>query len=371
METRIIQGTEAKLLGAGEKWALLSPFLKRHGQEALAYATLQEGMEYFVNPTGYLAFTSVTHPVFARKGRRLVLSDPICAEEDLPRLVRAFLEFAPHAAFVVVSERCAAALRQLGFKANCIGYEPELPIQTYNTQGNWKDLDLIKRARNEAKREGIVIREEETIEKVNKAQLDEVSRRWIGQKPVKDREIWIYARRPVFAHEEDVRKFVAYDREGRVAGFIFYDPMYRNGNIYGYSANISRCDEQRYGRLGTAINMVAAEKFKQEGKEVINLMLAPFVKLADGKYNDDKVTTMFFRLSERFGNDIYNFKGLSFYKAKYRGIEKSLYFVSNSPMPSNDVYLAFLSSDITRSYFSTMGRLLWGIVTGLFSKPRN
>ncbi len=369
MDTRIIQGTEAKSLGQQEKWSLLSPFLRRYGKAALAYATLQEGMEYFINPTGYLAFTSVTHPVFARKGRRIVLSDPVCAEEDMPQLIRAFLEFAPHVVFGVVSEQCAGVLRGLGFKANCIGYEPEIPIQTYNTQGNWKELDLIKRARNEAKREGIVIREE-GIEKVSKSQLNEVSGKWIAHKKVNDREIWVYARRPVFAPEADVRKFVAYDREGRVAGFAFYDPMYRSSNVYGYSANISRCDEQRFGRLATAVHMVAAEQFKQEGKEVINLMLAPFAKLEAGKYNDDWATKLFFKISERFGNNIYNFKGLSFHKAKYRGIEKSLYFASNSPMPSNDVYLAFLSSDITRSYFSTMGRLLAGIVAGFFDKSR-
>jgi lysylphosphatidylglycerol synthetase-like protein (DUF2156 family) len=368
MQNRIIQGPEAKSFGQKEKWTLLSPFLRNHGREALSYATLQEGMEYFIHPTGYLAFTTVTHPVFARKGRRIVLSDPICAREDLKTLVSAFLDYAPQTAFAVVSEQCAETLRQLGFKANCVGYEPEIPIQTYNTQGNWKELDLIKRARNEAKREGIVIREETNIEKVNRSQLNEVSSRWISHKKVNDREIWIYARRPVFAHEEDVRKFVAYDREGRVAGFIFYDPMYRDGRVYGYSANISRCDEQRFGRLATAINMVAAEQFKAEGREVINLCLAPFVKLDDGRFNDDFAAKAFFQLSERFGNDIYNFKGLSFYKAKYRGNEKSLYFVSNNPMPSNDVYLAFLSSDITRSYFATLGRLLRGMITGLFAR---
>jgi lysylphosphatidylglycerol synthetase-like protein (DUF2156 family) len=371
MHTRIILGTEAKSLRQQEKWSLLSPFLKRYGKEALSYSTLQEGMEYFIDPTGYLAFTSVFHPVFARRGRRIVLSDPICADEDLPRLVRGFLNFAPRATFAVVSERCAGVLREMGFTANCIGYEPEIQIQTYNTRGNWKELDLIKRARNEAKREGIVIREEANIEQVGKNQLGEVSGEWISRKKVNDREIWIYARRAVFEHEEDVRKFVAYDREGIVTGFVFYDPMYRNGQVYGYAATISRCNEQRFGRLATAVHMVAAETFKQEGKEVVNLCLAPFVKLEDGKYNDDRATTLFFRMSERFGDNIYNFKGLSFNKAKYRGIEKSLYFVSNSPMPSNDVYLAFLSSDITRSYFSTMGRLASGIVTGLFSKRRD
>jgi lysylphosphatidylglycerol synthetase-like protein (DUF2156 family) len=367
MHNRIIHGQEAKALRQSEKWALLSPFLRCHGREALSYATLQEGMEYFVHPKGYVAFTTVTHPVFARQGRRIALSDPVCAPEDLPVVVKAFMEFAPQTCFAVVSEQAAAALRDMGFKANCVGYEPEIPVQTYNTVGNWKELDLIKRARNEAKREGIIIREEQDIEKVSKSQMNEVSSRWIAHKKVNDREIWIYARRPVLGFEEDVRKFVAYDREGRVAGFIFYDPMYRDGKPYGYSANISRCDEQRFGRLATAINMAAAEQFRTEGREVINLCLAPFVKLDAGRFNDDSSTKAFFELSERYGNDIYNFKGLSFYKAKYRAAEKSLYFVSNNSMPANDVYLAFLSSDITRSYFSTVGRLLRGMVTSLFT----
>lgn len=367
MQNRIIQGQEATSLGRREKWALLSPFLRKHGREALSYATLQDGMEYFVHPLGYIAFTTVTHPVFARNGRRIALSDPLCAHGDLHELIGDFLKFAPQACFAVVSEQSAAVMRECGFKANCVGYEPEIPIQTYNTLGNWKELDLIKRARNEAKREGILIREEFNIEKVNTTQLNDVSGKWIAHKKVNDREIWIYARRPVFAYEEDVRKFVAYDQDGKVAGFNFYDPMYRDGNVYGYSANISRCDEQRFGRLATAINMVAAEQFRGEGKEVINLCLAPFVKLEAGRFNDDSAAKAFFQLSERYGNDIYNFKGLSFHKAKYRGTEKSLYFASNNSMPSNDVYLAFLSSDITRSYFSTVGRLLRGMVTGLFT----
>jgi lysylphosphatidylglycerol synthetase-like protein (DUF2156 family) len=362
MATRIFEGTAAKALTQNEKWELLSPFLKQHGREALAYATLQEGMEYFIDDDGYLAYTSVQHPVFARKTKRIVLSDPVCAPEHYARLVRRFLEHSPRVAFAVISEPCAEALRGLGFKVNCLGYEPEISIQTYNTKGNWKELDLIKRARNEAKREGIIIREEDGA-KLNKQDFAGVSAKWISTKKVNDREIWIYARRPVFGHEEDVRKFVAYDKEGQVAGFAFYDPMYRNGQVYGYSANISRCDEQRFGRLATAVHMDAVEKFKTEGKELLNLLLAPFVKLELGKYNEDFGTKLFFKLSARFGNNIYNFKGLSFHKSKYRGREKPLYWASNSLLPSNDVYLAFLSADITRSYFSTLGRLIWGMLT--------
>jgi lysylphosphatidylglycerol synthetase-like protein (DUF2156 family) len=361
MAFKIIEAEAAKSLAPIEKWALLSPFLRQHGREALAYATLQSGMEYFLDDCGYIAYTTVSHPVFARKPKRIAFSDPICAPEVYPRLIRNFLSVNPRAAFACVSEHCAEVLRGLKFKVNCVGYEAELPIQTYNTRGNWKDLDLIKRARNEARREDVVIFEE-NIEMVNRAELAGVSSRWIGNKKVNDREIWIYARRPVFEREEDVRKFVAYDRDRHVVGFAFYDPMYRNGVVIGYSANVLRSDEQRFGRLPTAMHMEAMDKFRSEGKEVLNLNLSPFVKLDHGKFNDDLGCKLFFELSARYGNEIYNFQGLAFHKSKYRGSEKSLYFASNSFWPSNDIYLAFLSADITRSYFGTLGQLLRGMV---------
>jgi hypothetical protein len=72
MGTRIIEGREARMLGRAEKWQLLSPLLRRYGGEALAYATLQDGMEYFIHPAGFVAFITVIHPVFARRGVRVV-----------------------------------------------------------------------------------------------------------------------------------------------------------------------------------------------------------------------------------------------------------------------------------------------------------
>jgi phosphatidylglycerol lysyltransferase len=362
MAFKIIESAAAQALGQKEKWLLLSPFLRKHGREALSYATLQAGMEYFIDDCGYIAYTTVRHPVFARQPKRIALSDPVCAPEDYERIIRNFLSVNPRAVFGCISEPCAEVLRGLGFKVNCLGYEVELPIQTYNTKGNWKEFDLIKRARNEAKREGIVIREE-NIENVDREQLNAVSARWIGTKKVNDREIWIYARRPVFAYENDVRKFVAYDREGRVAGFAFYDPIYRDGRVFGYSANILRSDEQRFGRLPTAMHMEAMEKFRPDGQEVLNLNLSPFMKLEGGKFNDDLGCKLFFKLTARYGTEIYNFQGLAFHKSKYRGTEKPLYLASNSFWPANDVYLAFLSADIARSYFTTVGQLLRGMVT--------
>ena len=364
-EVRIIEGEEAQRLSREEKWGVLSPYLQQHGREGIAYATLQAGMEYFITAKGYVAYTRVRHPVLARRAKRIVLSDPICAPADLAGLIGRFLERDRRAAFGVISEECAAVLRRMGFKANCIGYEPLIPIQTYNTRGNWKELDLIKRARNETRREGVTIREEDGDSLRHRGpELQALSAKWVASKKINDREIWLYARRPVFEHEEGVRKFVAYDEEQRVAGFAFYDPMYRGGEVFGYSANIVRCDEERFGRLATALHMEAMEAFKPEGKEVLNLLLAPFVKLDCGQFNEDWGARLFFRLSARFGNSMYNFTGLSFHKSKYRGVERPLYFASNGLLPSGDIYLAFASAGLTDGCVGTFRKLARGMLGG-------
>jgi len=359
--TRILEGESAQSLSHKQKWDLLSPFLRQHGREGIAYATLQAGMEYFIAPSGYIAYTRVRHPLFACRPKRMVFSDPICAPEDVADLVGDFLEWDRRAAFCIISEACAQTLRLLGFKANCIGYEPLIAIQTYNTQGNWKELDLIKRARNEARREGLLIREESGSSLgLRRQELQAFSARWISSRKINDREVWLYARRPVFDHEEGVRKFVAYDAARQVAGFAFYDPMYRGGQVYGYSANIVRCDERRFGRLATALHLAAMDTFKAEGAEVLNLLLAPFGKLERGAFNDDWAARRLFRWSARFGNALYNFQGLSFHKSKYRGLERPLYFASNGWLPCADVYLAFASAGIADGCWRTIGKLLRG-----------
>jgi lysylphosphatidylglycerol synthetase-like protein (DUF2156 family) len=364
-KARVIEGEAAQNLSQEAKWELLSPFLTQHGREGIAYATMQAGMEYFIGETGYVAYTRGRHPLLARRPKRIVFSDPICALQDLPALIRSFLASDPRAAFCVISRECAEVLRAMGFKVNCIGYEPLIPIQTYNTGGNWKELDLIKRSRNEARREAVTIREEDGATLYRRRQeFQALSARWIAKKKINDREIWLYARRPVFDREEGVRKFVAYDREGQVAGFVFYDPMYRDGKVFGYSANIVRCDEQRFGRLATAIHMEAIEKFRTEGRESLNLLLAPFAKLDCGSFNDDWGAKMFLKLSARFGNHLYNFQGLSFHKSKYRGEERSLYYASNNLLPSTDIYLAFASAGLADGCLETFRKLLRGLLTG-------
>jgi hypothetical protein len=52
--------------------------------------------------------------------------------------------------------------------------------------------------------------------------------------------VWFINRKPVFAPEPGVRKFVARDAHGRLQGFIFFDACFEQGELAGYYANVTR-----------------------------------------------------------------------------------------------------------------------------------
>ena len=91
-----------------------------------------------------------------------------------------------------------------------------------------------------------------------------------------------------------------------------------------------------------------------------NLCLAPFDEIEKGKYNDDRLSKIMFNFSRKYGDGVYNFKGLSFAKRKYNADKKYLYFLSNGIFPSNDIYLTYLAANISKGYFSMLGKLIFG-----------
>jgi lysylphosphatidylglycerol synthetase-like protein (DUF2156 family) len=352
-------------------------FVKSDGSMAFSYATLQEGMHYYLDDErGFIAYVPIKHPVFARKTKRVVLSDPICRPERRSELIDSFLEDSKgNAIFTMISEPFSSELRGKGYKINCLGYEPEIPLGKdsdgkwlYNLDGNWKELDVIKRAINEAKKNNIKILEK-PLQDVDLSQLTDLSNNWLANKSL-NREIWMYARPPIFRSEDGVRKFFAYDSQDSLVGFAFYDPMYRDGRVLGYSANIVRCDETKLKKLSVALNVTAARKFREEGVEKLNLCIAPFDKTEIGKFHDDLPTKQFIEFARKFGSRVYNFEGLSFYKGKYHSPGTPIYFGSNSLMPINDLYLGFLASRIASGYPKLIKDLLMGISDKGISKIR-
>lgn len=53
-------------------------------------------------------------------------------------------------------------------------------------------------------------------------------------------EVWFINRRPIFAPEPGVRKFIARNAAGKLQGYIFFDGVFEDGELVGYYANVTR-----------------------------------------------------------------------------------------------------------------------------------
>jgi hypothetical protein len=137
-----------------EKWRLLSPNLQRARREALAVCTLAARCMFVISsiPLGISATRPSIIPAGAHTAA-ITLSDPFATAENLSRLIDGFLKDKPPRLFSVILRTAVRVCARGGFKSNCIGYGTgTCRSETYNTQ-EMEKAGLVKRARNEAKRE--------------------------------------------------------------------------------------------------------------------------------------------------------------------------------------------------------------------------
>ena len=82
---------------------------------------------------------------------------------------------------------------------------------------------------------------------------------------MRNREVRFLCRPIVIADEVDVRKFFTFDKNGRLAAFGFFDPVYDNGSIAGYLTAFKRYRPGEETLLGHAINHHVLETLRGEG----------------------------------------------------------------------------------------------------------
>ncbi len=339
----------------------LRRYLVNHGSHSSAYSSLQEGLDHFVIPgTGYIPYAPSPGVTFA-------LSNPLCAQEDYPRLVGSFMDRFPRSAFLHVTPEAARELSGLGFYLNEMGVETELLLGEYNYRGRAKES--IRRMIRRAHESGVEVVEIDDGSGLE-GQLGEVTGEWLAGKRTKDREFWFLVRRAVYGSEPDVRKFIAI-RGGRVAGFIFFDPMYRSGQVYGYLAGALRTRSCAHGGTLALIMSRAIERFKAEGVEVLSLGLSPFFEVEDSSYRHSFFMKQVFRFLYECGGGIYSFKGLSFFKSRYAGgisngfyrdenvVKRKIYFAHRSRLPLRELYESSRLMGIMDGIVPTMRRFLF------------
>jgi lysylphosphatidylglycerol synthetase-like protein (DUF2156 family) len=138
----------------------------------------------------------------------------------------------------------------------------------------------------------------------------------------------------IIDYREGTRYFYAHDRDGEAVGFVFFDPIYRDGRLAGYVPNISRSSANFRQGLWYALMAHALAVFKEEGVPCVDLGLVPLQM--DGGIEPQESTLLRATMSvirERM-DFLYNFKGLEFAKSRFQGRIEKTYCCHRNAMPA-------------------------------------
>jgi lysylphosphatidylglycerol synthetase-like protein (DUF2156 family) len=297
--------------------------LRLHGNFTLAYsATHQEGLEHFGDQRGFLAFKKVG-------GTALVLSDPIAARGEWAGLVDRFRAAQPDLCFWQVSRPMAEILAARGFTLNEMGTETRLDLARYTFDG--KDKRNLRMATNRMQKRGYVTRECALAE-LDLAEIRALSEIWRKTRTIRHREV-VFLNRPLTLEDEpDVRRFFTFDPTGKPVAFGFFDPLYENGEVIGYSTSFKRRLPEADMKAGQAITRIAIEQFQREGRKWVMLGLSPLADIADRDFRANGFVSFWFRFgynNSLFNRYIYNLQGHAEHKREFRGDCEQTYYATD------------------------------------------
>jgi lysylphosphatidylglycerol synthetase-like protein (DUF2156 family) len=308
--------------------------VSEHGDFSLAYTTaVQSGLQYFGDDRGHIAFDT-------RLGYTFVLGDPVAAPDDRERLIRQFLAEHRRVAFCQISPATAQIVRECKFYVNEMGVETSIALPGYDFRG--QDKKWLRTAETWTARRGFTTQEEPT-DLVGVEQIESVSLAWRGTRTVKKREVRFLNRPLTAADEPGTRRFFFFDSEQRMLAFVFFDPLFRDGRLFGYVACSKRRHPDAPPHAEHAIMKHAIEVFQREGLQELRLGLSPLAGIEDREHRSSWFCHVMFRgaFSSRLINRyFYNVQGHAEYKRRYRGTEEKVYFAT--PYQFNPLQLAAL-----------------------------
>ena len=309
----------------GKKQQQLGAYLKQYGQCCISYSGLQPDLEYYVKKgVGYIAYSSFRHLLFAWKGRKIVLANPVCADSDLLALTQSFLQEHKHVIFLQIDEKMAVVLNSLGYEINEFGIETELPMPNFSLAG--KHRSKLRQWRNKCEKSAISVIEKK-CSAANKLEVETLSSQWVKRKGGHE---YTFLTRPFYLVDEaDVRYFEAHQK-GKLIGFAVFDPIYKHGKVIAYYHNVDRISVDAPHGTGVYIILQAMELIQQEDKGVayISLGMSPLYKIHDKKFPHNKFTSDALWFTFHKLNFLYPFQGNASHKKKFHGRQKKVYICS-------------------------------------------
>ncbi len=304
------------------RWA----YLKKYGDNSLGFHTLQNGLQYFDDPCGYIAYKDFWPFRFA-------LCDPVCDATDIAIMAQRFDNEHGNITFFHITAKMAEALDRLGYYVNESGEEMVIDLATYGFSGRRKED--IRNLHNRARCAGVSVREiygnMQAYEEARK-----ITGQWLQNK-ITTNELWFITRQPVYNDFFSVRKFYGY-LDDKMVAYVYFDPVWDGNEISGYCPSILRClPDAPKGALPWIIHE-AMEKFKAEKIGKLFLGLMPLYNIEDDTHNiyhysPETMRLMRWIYASRFSNWFYGFKNLAFHKLRYRAERRKIYMATRSRFP--------------------------------------
>ncbi len=297
--------------------------LRQYGSFTLAYsATFQDGLQYFGDERGFVTFQKMRRTA-------LVLSDPIAPRSEWKPLIERFLATHRRTSFWQLSRPAAEILAARGFFVNEMGTETRLDLPGYTFDG--KEKRNLRMATNRMQKRGYVTREC-SLSDLDLDEVRRVSETWRQTRTIKNREVTFLNRPLILEDEPDVRRFFTFDPQGKLVAFAFFDPVYENGNVVGYSTSFKRRLPEADLKAGQAITRLAIEQFQREGRKWLFLGLSPLADIKDGEFRHNRVMSWWLRTAFKnrlLNKYMYNLQGHAEHKREFRGVVEQTYYASN------------------------------------------
>ena len=268
----------------------------------------------------------------------VVNGDPVCKDEDFPKLLDEFKEFclkSAHKLFILsVTDHYLDEYKKQGFGTVKCGEEARFKLADYEISG--KKGAKMRMNINHAKKAGIDVYEYKILEKRNAAlevEFNRITDEWLEGK--KSSMLKFTMGTLGLDDPMDRRYFYAVDESGSMVAYIVFVPFLGKN---GYMADMTRHGKKAPGGVMELIMYEAFQVFKEEGVEYASLGVAP---LAGLKEENASLMEKLLEFVYEHLNQCYGFKDLYRAKEKYSPtVWEPSYYAYLPKIPSPDMFYA-------------------------------
>ncbi|TAT70224.1 phosphatidylglycerol lysyltransferase domain-containing protein [Rhizobium ruizarguesonis] len=305
---------------------------RQYGDFSLAYSTaVQPDLSYFGDEKGYIAYATKMGHVFA-------LGDPIASRASKADYIARFIAQSGKPCFVQVHAATAAALTSHGYRVNQLGKDSALSLPNHSFNG--KRNETLRYSERWLYKNGYTVHECGNGELG--PELSKISDDWRAGRIVKRREMRFLNRPFCLSLRPGMRRFVLFSPHSKPIALLDFDPLCRDGKVIGYTAAFKRKIQGTTAHAEIGLTKYAADRFRQEGAEIMTLGLSPLAGIEKSQFPESTVWRYLYQrafLSPLINRRIFNVQGQAAFKRRFHGDELQTYIGFKRGTPTEKVAL--------------------------------